>query len=175
HCGAFARLAYRVGDMDAYHYGCSMFARELLHLFLKQRGAEYFRRHQPWDSMEFMGDEVFLTHLRDDGVWQIGGPHYPAQATERPFNERWVRFNDFDVARFYREYLSGDVRQELNWLQARWEARQKWQNEPHLVPSLVQLRSLLLNESPAELATLATPDQFTGPMSGVIASCISVL
>src|SRR6185503_18494337 len=27
HCGAFARLAYRVGDMDAYHYGCSMFAR----------------------------------------------------------------------------------------------------------------------------------------------------
>lgn len=40
---------------------------------------------------------------------------------------------------------------------------------------MVQLRSLLLNETPSELAKIATPDKFGGPASGIIASCISVL
>jgi hypothetical protein len=39
----------------------------------------------------------------------------------------------------------------------------------------MQLRSLLINETPAELAVVATPDQFTGSLSGVMASCLSVL
>jgi hypothetical protein len=43
------------------------------------------------------------------------------------------------------------------------------------MPSLVQLRSLLLNETPAELANVTTVDKLSGPPSGVIASCISVL
>ena len=43
------------------------------------------------------------------------------------------------------------------------------------MPSMVQLRSLLLNETPEQLAKIATPDKFGGPASGIIASCISVL
>src|SRR2546426_860824 len=43
------------------------------------------------------------------------------------------------------------------------------------MPSLVQLRSLLLNETLAQLAQLAIPDTFTGPPSGIIASCLSVI
>ena len=86
HCAAFARLAYKVGDMDSYHYGCYMFARELTHLFLKQRGAEYFRQHQPWHSMELVDEEVFLTHLQGDGAgWQMDGPKYPATTSVRRF------------------------------------------------------------------------------------------
>jgi len=175
-CAAFARLAYRAGDMDSYNYGCYVFARELVHLFLKQRGAEYFRNHQPWHSMELMDEEVFLTSLRPDNAgWQIDGPRYPANAAERQFNRRWSRFSDFDVARFYRDFLREDLRRELNWLQDRWEPPRRWHNDSDLLPSLVQLRSLLLNERPADLAAVATPDQFTGPASGQIASCLSVL
>ena len=77
-CAAFARLAYHVGDMDSYNYACNIFARELVHHYLKQRGADYFRKHQPWHSMEFMDEEVYLTNLWGDTAgWQIDGPKYP--------------------------------------------------------------------------------------------------
>jgi len=79
------------------------------------------------------------------------------------------------VARFYRDYLKDDVRRELDLLVHRWEPSRKYNNDPHLIPSQVQLRSLLLNETPAQLAAVAKPDQFSGPPSGIIASCISVL
>jgi hypothetical protein len=176
HCAAFARLAYRTGDLDSYNYACHQFARELVHLFLKQRGADYFRKHQPVDSMEFVDDEVFLTRLgREPLGWQMDGPTFPRDAKERTFDDRWVGFNDPDVARFYREYLKPDIRRELNWLQNRWEPNRKWHHDPNLMPSLVQLRSLLLNESPAELANVATPDRFTGTPAGVMASCLAIL
>ena len=176
HCAAFARLAYLAGDTDANNYGCYIFARQLTLLFLKQRGADYFRQHQPWHSMEFMDEEVFLTSLGGGTVgWRIDGSKYPAKTGERLFDNRWARFNDWDVARFYRDYLKEDVRRELNWLQHRLPAERRWHNEPGRLPSLVQLRSLLLNETPAELAAIAQPDQFTGPPSGVTASCLSVL
>lgn len=176
HCAAFARLAYQAGDMDAYNYGCYIFARQLTLLFLKQRGADYFRQHQPWHSMEFMDEEVFLTSLGGGIIgWRIDGPKYPVKTGERLFDHRWTRFNDGDVARFYREYLREDVRRELNWLQRRWEPVRRWHNDPDGLPALVQLRSLLLNETPADLAAVATFDQFTGPPSGEIASCLSVL
>src|SRR4030095_8025263 len=77
--------------------------------------------------------------------------------------------------RFYRDDLKNEVRRELNWLQAHSEPRLRWENDPGLMPSLVQLRSLLLNETPAELATVAAPDQFTGPAAGIIASCLAIL
>src|SRR6185503_6758951 len=119
---------------------------------------------------------VYLTNLWGDlAGWQIDGPNYPAKTGERQFNNRWVRFKDADVGRFYRDWLKPEVKRELDTLQARWKPERKWKNDSHIMPSLVQLRSLLLNETPAELATVATPDQFTGPPSGVIASCISVL
>jgi hypothetical protein len=175
-CLAMARLAYKAGDMATYDYAAMMFARELAHHWVKQRGAPYFREHQPWHSMEALDDEVFLTNLWGDlAGWQIDGPKYPQKTGERQFNNRWVRFGNEDVARFYRGYFAPDIRRELDTLRARWPEERRWKNDSHIMPSLVQLRSLLLNESPSQLASNATPDRFTGPASGVIASCISVL
>ena len=175
-CIAMARMAYRVGDLDTYNYACSMTARELVHHYVKQLGAEYYRRNQPWHSMEAMDEEVYLTNLWDDlAAWQIDGPKYPQKTGERQFNNRWVRFKDSDVGRFYRDYLPGDVQRELDGLQARWDAQRKYHNDSHIMPSLVQLRSLLLNESPDQLASVAMPNQFTGPPSGIIASCLSII
>jgi hypothetical protein len=176
HCAAFARLAYQAGDMDAYHYGCYVFARQLTLLHLKQRGADYFHQQQPRHSMEFMDEEVFLTSLDTGGSgWRIDGPKYPAGAGQRRFEDRWARFNDWDVARFYRDYLSEDARRELNWLQHRGPPERRWRNNPDGLPSLLQLRSLLLDEPTANLAAVAAPDQFTGPPAGQIASCLSLL
>jgi hypothetical protein len=175
-CAAMARLAYKVGDMDTYNYACYMYARELVHHFLKQRGKDLFRKSQPWHSMEVMDEEVYLTNLWGDTAgWQIDGPKYPSKASERQFNNRWVRFKDADTARFYRDVLGPDVRAEMDRLLPRWDAKRKYQNDSHGMPSLVQLRSLLLNESPADLAKVATPNQFTGPPSGILASCWSVI
>jgi len=175
-CLAMARMAYRIGDIDTYNYACCMFVRELVQVYAKQRGADYFRRHQPWHSMEFLPGEVYLNSIRGDVAgWQIDGPSYPAETQERQWTNRWVRFNNEDVARFYRDYLKDDVRRELDVFSRRWEAKRKYDHDPNLMPSEVQLRSFLLNASPAQLATVATPQQFSGPAAGVVASCISVL
>jgi hypothetical protein len=162
--------------MDTYHYACALFARELTHHWVKQRGAAYFQKNQPWHSNEAMDDEVYLTNLWGDTAgWQIDGPKYPKETGERQFNNRWVRFKDADVGRFYRDYFKVEVKAELDLLQTRWPEKRRFVNDSHIMPSLVQLRSLLLNESPADLAKVATPDQFAGPPSGVIASCLAVL
>ena len=175
-CLAMARMAYKIGDIDEYNYACQMFARELTHHWLKQRGAKYFRENQPWHSMEAMDEEVYLTNLWGDlAGWQIDGPGYPQKTGERQFNNRWVRFKDADVGRFYRDYLQADVRREMDLVQARWPEKRRWHNDSHIMPSLVQLRSLLLNEGPEQLTVVAPPAQFSGPPSGIIASCISVL
>jgi hypothetical protein len=174
-CLAYARMAYKVGDMDTYGYACYMFARELVHHWVKQH-AQYFRLNQPWHSMEFMPEEVYLTNLWGDTAgWQIDGPTYPEKTGERQYTNRWVRFKSEDVARFYRDFLKEDVKKELDILNERWEPKRRYINDSHIMPSMVQLRSLLLNETPEELAKIAMPDKFGGPASGVIASCISVL
>jgi hypothetical protein len=175
-CLALARMAYKVGDMDTYNYASYMFARELVHHWIKQRGAGYFRQNQPWHSMEFMPEEVYLTNLWGDiAGWQIDGPTYPAKTGERQYTNRWVRFKNEDVGRFYREHLAADVRKEMDLLAGRWEPKRRNVNDSHIMPSLVQLRSLLLNEKPADLAKVAAPETFGGPASGVIASCLAVL
>jgi len=175
-CLAYARMAYKVGDMDTYGYACYMFARELVHHWLKQRGSEYFRLNQPWHSMEFMSEEVYLTNFwGDTAAWQIDGPTYPEKTGERQYTNRWVRFKNEDVGRFYRDFLKDDVKKELDILNERWDMKRRYINDSHIMPSMVQLRSLLLNETPSELAKIATPDQFGGPASGVIANCISIL
>jgi len=175
-CLAMARMAYMVGDMDTYHYTSYMFARELVVHWLKSRGAPYFRSRQPWQSTEFMPEEVYLTNMWGDTAgWQIDGPEFPKTTPERQFNNRWVRFKNEDVARFYRDFLAADVRKEMDLLTGRWDAKRRFTNDSHIMPSLVQLRSLLLNEPPAALAKLAAPPEFAGPPSGIIASCMAVL
>jgi len=171
---AMARLAYAVGDLETYNYATCRFVRALVHLQVKQRGADYFRRHQPWHSLENMGEDVFLTSLGADG-WRIDGPKYPKQATERQFKSRWLRFSNEDVGRFYRDYWQADVRKELDLLETVGSPEARWQNDPNAMPSFLQLRSLLLNEAPEDLGKVALPKQSTGSPSGVIANCISIL
>lgn len=168
---AFARLAYQAGDMDSYHLGCQMLARELVVLFLKQRGADYFRQQQPWHSMEFMDETVFLTRL-GSGVpgWDMDGPGYPAQSAERLFQRRWVGFHDTDVARFYRDHLRDDVHREISWLGDSAGAGRIMVNRSSDSPvSLTSLRSLLLNESSHQSSTMKTDE------ADEVSVCLSVL
>lgn len=173
---AFARLAYLAGDLDAYHYGCAVFARELVVLYVKQRGARWFREQQPWHSMEPIDEDVYLTNLWGDlAGWQMDGPSYPKETAERQFANRWVRFQDLDVARFYRDHLRPDVDRELKTLAEGWPPVRRHTDDSHILPSLVRLHSFLLNASPTNLVRIASPDRFAGPPSGIIASCLAIL
>ena len=173
---AFARLAYLAGDLDAYAFGCAEFARELVQLHVRQCGAPWFRAQQPWHSMEPIDTDVFLTNLWGDVAgWQMDGPRYPAATGGRQFENRWVRFQNLDVARFCREHLQAEVRSEFVALEGRWEPNRRFTDDSRMRPSWVRLESLLLGAAPERLATIATPDQFQGPPSGVVASCLAVL
>lgn len=175
-CLAMARMAYRVGDIDTYHYACSLFARELVHHYAKQRGASYFRKHQPWHSMEPLDAEVYLTQLRSGTAgWDIDGPNYPAGATVRQYESRWVRFENEDVGRFYFEHLKEDVRSELNRLAARWDAKHRSDHDPQRMPSLAQLRSMLLQETPEQLAQLDDPPSVVMASARVLATCLAMV
>lgn len=173
---AYARLAYMAGDLEAYHFGCSIFARELVHLAVKQTGADWFREQQPWHSMERMEGEVFLTNLWGDlAGWQLDGPRYPAETGERQSGNRWVRFQDLDVARFYRERLGKEVRAELEGLRGVWDPKHRFTDDSHIRPSWVRLESMLLQPEVTGWAGSVDPKRFEGPPSGVIASCVAVV
>ncbi len=156
-----ARLAYALGDLDTYAYACYVFVRELVHLWVKTKPqcAEWFRQRQPWHSPEPMVGRLFLTNLWGDVAgWQIDGPSYPPVTRERQHRNRWVRFGHEDVARFFRDHLARDVKAEMDW----WSTRPDNPFRPghstaHIAPSLEQLRSLLLDESPEKLAQWTRP------------------
>jgi len=141
-----ARQAYKSEDIDGYDYASYQFVRELTLLWARQRGAEYFSKQQPWHSMEWMDEEVFLAGLHTGG-WSLDGPNFPARAADRPFETRWNGFADADIARFYRDWLREDVRRELNWCQQKALATN----------STAHARSLLLGESPKKFARLVPP------------------
>lgn len=105
-CVAIARMAYRIGDLDMYNYACCIFARELVLHYVKQGGAEYFRKHQPWHTMESMEGAVYLTKLLGENAgWHIDGPKYPADADTREFNRLWIGSTNADLARFRDDYV----------------------------------------------------------------------
>jgi len=79
-CVAAARLAYRGGDMDGYHYACLRAVQALTYLWARQRGAEYFRRQQPWHSSECMDEPVFLHGLTREAGWVVMGANFPKRA-----------------------------------------------------------------------------------------------
>lgn len=157
-----ARMAWQVGDLATYAYACNIFARELVHHYVKCRRecVEYFRARQPWHSFEFVPEEVYLTNLWGDTAgWQIDGPTYPAQTGERQYNNRWVRFSNEDVARFHRDVLAAETRAEMDLLRSRPHCPYRpGRAEAHIAPSLEQLRSMLLWEPPEKLAQLTSPE-----------------
>jgi hypothetical protein len=62
-----ARLAYRLGDAETYAVACARFARAAVQLSAQQRGANYFREHQPWHSMTALDASATLARLTPDG------------------------------------------------------------------------------------------------------------
>jgi hypothetical protein len=100
----YARLAWMAGDIDTYYYQCYIATRELLHQFVKQNGAQYFRTLQPYHQyfqnarspgvIEVIPAQVFISNLYG-GLhgWQVDGPTYPRQHGERQYQNRWVRFS----------------------------------------------------------------------------------
>ena len=162
-CLAMARMAYRVGDRDTFVYASYLFARELIHHYVKCKPqcAEYFRNNQPWHSAEEMPREVYLTNLWGDVAgWQIDGPTYPAETGERQYSNRWVRFSNEDVARFHRDVLADEMHAEMDLLLSRPDCPYKaGKSTAHIAPSIEQLRSLLLNEDVDRLAAVSPMDE----------------
>jgi len=157
----FARLAWAVGDTDNYLFGCYVFVRELVHHYIKMKGAAYFRRNQPYDSMEWMPQEVYLTNLWGSTAgWRIDGPTYPKKTGERQYNNRWVRLSEPEIGRFYRDVLARETRAEMDLLAKRPACPYKPDRDAaHIAPSLIRLRSLLLNEPPEALARITPPEK----------------
>ena len=187
-----ARLAYFTGDMEVFGYATYVFARELVHHVVKHTGAAYFRAHQPASDPTPVPPNVYLTRLFGDTLgWQLDGPTYPTNAKERYYEHRWVRFGDPDVARFHRDNLGagpGPLGQgaALNLEKAElddpatiaiWEQfapttqirPTTGHDDPHILPSLVRLRSLLLDETPEQLAVFGDPSSQQSPPSAQIA------
>lgn len=198
----YARLAWMAGDLDTYSYQCYIATRELLHQFVKQNGAGYFRARQPYHqyfdssrtapAMEPMPARVFLSNLFG-GLhgWQVDGPTYPRDHGERQYENRWVRFSSTSVARFYRDHIrEGELRAELLEWKARFHDRpepvggSQWlRDDPHIMPSLVRLLSLTVDAPPSELEALAVHEGRRLPYeqwrlhpdSAVFASAMAIL
>ncbi|MBL9138620.1 MAG: hypothetical protein JNK85_22315 [Verrucomicrobiales bacterium] len=173
---AYARLAFVAGDREAYHRACGVFARELVHLYASQRGVRWFREQQPWHSMEPIDAETYLIDLSGGLTgWRLDGPAYPRAAANHPHSLRWTRFQDVDVARFFRDHLAWDLRQEWDGLRKRYDSSRVGFEDPNETPSLVRWTSWLAPSAMTNLASIASVDALAGPPSGVVAGCLAML
>jgi len=165
---AMARLAHLAGDTEMSDFASYIAVRELVHHYVKQVGTGYFRSHQPWHSMDPIPAMAWPTNLWGHlAGWQIDGPDYPGKTRERQYTNRWVRFSDPDVGRFHRDVMPGETAKEMSYLareiagdpKGRWRANR---DTAHIMPSLVRLRRLLLNDSPEQLARIAPEATWQG-------------
>lgn len=165
---AMARLAHLAGDEAMSDFASYIAVGELMHHYVKSLGNDYFRRHQPLHSMEPIPEQAWPTNLWGHiAGWQIDGPTYPEKTRERQYTNRWVRFSDADVGWFHHDYLLKETTEELDDLARRAadDPKGRWQltrDTAHIMPSLVRLRRLLLNDSPEELAALAPENTWKG-------------
>jgi hypothetical protein len=124
--------------------------------------------------MEDLDSEVYPVWAAP-GVagWQLDGPRYPAGATSRRSAERWARFGDRDLGRFYRDYLAFDARKEF---EARLGRLPKGgPGEAAERTALVAARGLVLGEGPEALAAVAAPAAFAGRPLAVVAASLAVI
>ena len=134
---ALARVAYRMGDMEWYHDASRRFVGEVVQICMPPRHIEYFQKNYPLYSMDWM-DHPRMSKEQ-------------AQAGEA--RSRLMAVNDPGVVRLYHDYVREEARLDLDWLQ-------RCSTTNGTAQTLVSPRGLLLNETPAQLATIATPDQF---------------
>jgi hypothetical protein len=173
---AFGRLAYLAGDLQEYHRACGLLARELVLHYVKEQDLTWFRNNQPWHSLEPLRGEIYLTHVQPGAAgWQMDGPAFPAEASERLYERRWFRFLGTGVSRFYRERLQTGTERELARLSEQWDPARRAADQPHEFPSLVRLQGFLSSLAATNVSNIATPEELSGTPSGVIASCIAML
>jgi len=160
---ALARLAYKAGNhMDTYLYASYIFARELVHHYVKQMGADYFRRNQPYQSMEIMPENIFLTNMWGDTAgWRIDGRNYSPNG-DHQFDNRYVRFQSEDIARFHRDTMGQWLPDEINSYVGTEYPYETARDVAHIEPSQVRLRSFFLNETPTQLNNFAPIDTWRG-------------
>lgn len=173
---AYARMAYRLGDIDSYHYGCYVFAKMMVQHYVNERGGEYFWRHQPMNREGVMPRRVYLTNLWGHVYgWDLGGPGFGSTQ----WTNRYVRFNDEDIARFHRDMLGDLAGEELDhWIEWTRAAAGSGHEAPyeltedrsHINPSLVRLRSFLQNLPPERLAGIAPVSAIQGNDTGSMMS-----
>ena len=164
---SMARLAYRVNDRDMFAYASYIFAKELIVHYVKQIGHDYYLKNTPYHNTSSYGppplpQEVYLTNLWGDVAgWCIDGPQYPSQWSGGQYTNRWVRFSEENVGWFYRDCLFDEAKSEMDLIVERARRNQTpysiLVHTAHIAPSVMSLRSLILNEPAADLAQLAPP------------------
>lgn len=179
-CSSYARMGWAVKDYDAYLLGCYMFAKELVHHYVKQVGGRYYYEHQPYSEFGAMPPHIYLTDIWGDTQgWQVDGPIWGREySREHQSANRWVRFHDPDTGRFYRDHLADEVRKELDWYTKagrenlkglyRTKTYQGWvkNDSPHGSNGLARLRSFLLGEPYGELRRVVDMDSYKSLRSG---------
>ncbi len=172
---ALARIAYKVGNQtDTYLYACYLFARELVHHYVKMMGADYFRRNMPYHTMDIMPERIYVTNFWGGTAgWQIDGPDFPLFGAHQ-WDNRYVRFQSEDVAKFHRDTMSPWLADEINYYLGLEFPYETATDAPHISPSQVRLRSFFLNESPAQLCALADPSTWRGNATGCGLAAISI-
>lgn len=171
-CSALARMAWQVEDYDSYLLGAYMFARELTVHYLMQHGGDYFYRHQPYNELHPMPERIFPTDIWGSTAgWQTDGPIFGrSYLHEHQSNNRWVRFHDPDVGRFYQDHLRDDVKEEIQWQrQAKKDntpnlhGPQTWHEteNAHTMTSYARVRSFVLGEPFEEFTKHTKPADYT--------------
>ncbi len=169
---AFARLAWLAGDLEAYRLGCGSVAREFALLYGRLRGGRWFREQQPWRTMEAMPETVAPRKLLGGGAgWEIVGPGYPTDFPGAWPGERWLRFRDWDVARFCRDYLAAEVRAEAGWME-RVEAADGGVASASVI-GLMELGFVAHGRT--NQLTIQAPSVGDGKTSAILARCLAVI
>ncbi len=168
---AWARLAWLAGDVESYRDGCGAVARELALLYGRLRGGTWFREHQPWRPGPLMPETVAPQRLvGGTGGWAVSGPGYASVEGENWPGDRWVRFVDWDVARFCRDHVLAEVRREVAEMEkvvgAAGRSTSGWVGLHEMGFAATGSESRLSLEDPA------LPE---GDLSAVLARCLAML
>lgn len=170
---AYTRLAYGLGDTDGYVYGAYVFARQSLHHYVKSVSGDWFKKYHPFLSKDKPPVVLYPTNMIGHTVgWHLGGPGFGSGQ----WANRYIRFNDEDMGRMHRDWFPKFQRYELNhivdWIAegAKTHGNQlsrypDLKDDSHIIPSMLRLRSYLLDEDLNDLLKIGGPEDITGTQS----------